>query len=68
MLLVALTLLSMGMVEAGSKKQSPKKLGRNLDMNELQANYVGKLYVAPGAVVPSHLSNLQVCKKILNHI
>ena len=35
----------------------------NLDLNELQSNYVGKLYVAPGAVVPSHLSNLQVCKK-----
>ena len=60
MLLVALTLLSMGIVEAGSKKQSPKIFGRNLDLNELQANYVGKLYVAPGTVVPNHLSNLQV--------
>ncbi len=56
MLLVALTLLSMGMVEAGSKN----KIGRNLDLNELQAFYVGKLYVEPGTVVPSHLSNLQV--------
>ena len=60
MLLVALTLVSMGIVEAGSKKQSAQKFGRTLDLNELQANYVGKLYVAPGTVVPNNLSNLQV--------
>jgi hypothetical protein len=50
MLLVALTFLSIGMVEADLSKQSPKKI----DLNELQAKYVKKLYVEP------RLSNLQV--------
>ncbi len=41
-------------------EENENKFGRNLDLNELQAFYVGKLYVEPGTVVPNHLSNLQV--------
>ena len=48
-------------VSAGSKKQ-PKQANSELqiDVNAINQKFVGKIYVAPGTVVPNHLSGLKV--------
>ena len=63
MILVLVSLLTFSIIETGSEKQSSSKAMDNLNLSQLQANYIGKLYAAPGTVVPSHFSQLQVNKK-----
>ena len=63
-LILAVIVLAIQCLEAGSKKRQmlgePIQVGRNIDLNELKKNFIGKLYAASGASVPSHLSKLQV--------
>ena len=64
MILVLVSLLTFSIIETGSEKQSSSKAMDNLNLSQLQANYIGKLYASPGTVVPSHFSQLEVNKKI----
>jgi hypothetical protein len=62
MILVLVSLLAFSIID--SAKQSSSKAMDNLNLSQLQANYIGKLYAAPGTVVPSHFSQLEVTIKI----